>query len=369
MRPLLLLLTLLLAAPALAAESAPATTARDTASLVSETDSIAPGHPFRLGLRLRMAPGWHTYWSNPGDAGAPPALDVTGAATGPIAYPSPEVLREGPFTSYAYTGEVLLPVTATAAAPASMTAHAQWLVCAKVCVPEEATFHLDLPAGSGAPGAQAALFAEADARMPRPSPFAAHITADGVLWLQAPGLVPAEALFLPDAPGVIDQAAPQTLQVAQGRVSLALKPLKAPLHALAGVLRLTDRSGQVTMLAVTATPGALPADTGPMPEAGPGLAEALVLAFAGGLVLNLMPCVLPILAMKALALARLSGAARTPCPARRGRLHAGACWWRSAPSAASPWRCARPAGRRAGACSSSPRCSPRPPGGCCSRWG
>jgi thiol:disulfide interchange protein DsbD len=170
---LLLIGLALPAAPALAAESAAVTTPRDTARLVSESDSFAPGQTLRLGLALSMAPGWHTYWSNPGDAGAPPTLDITGATAGPIAYPVPERLRDGPFTSYAYTGELLLPVTARiapGATTASIDAHATWLVCATVCVPEEARFHLDLPAGSGAPGAQAGLFAAADARTPRALP-------------------------------------------------------------------------------------------------------------------------------------------------------------------------------------------------------
>ncbi len=308
MRVLIALLLCLAGRAAAAAESTPVTTPRDTASLVSLSDSIAPGQPIRLGLRLRMAPGWHTYWLNPGDAGAPPTLEAEGAKLGPIAYPAPELLREGPFTSYAYTGEVLLPVTATGAGPAGIGVHAQWLICAKVCVPEEARFHLDLPAGSGAPGAQAALFAAADARMPRPSPFAAHLSRDGMLWLAAPGLALRDAVFFPAAPGVIDQDAAQALRVTPHWAGLALKlsaPGKPP-AALAGMLRLTDTGGQVTALAIDATPAPLP-DAG---GSGPGLAQALLLAFAGGLILNLMPCVLPVLAIKALGLARLSGAAR-----------------------------------------------------------
>jgi thiol:disulfide interchange protein DsbD len=295
----------------LAAESAAVTTPRDTARLVSESDSFAPGQTLRLGLALSMAPGWHTYWSNPGDAGAPPTLDITGATAGPIAYPVPERLRDGPFTSYAYTGELLLPVTARiapGATTASIDAHATWLVCATVCVPEEARFHLDLPAGSGAPGAQAGLFAAADARTPRASPFAAHVTADGVLWLAAPGLSLRSAYFFPAEAGVIDQGAPQTLTVTGDHVALALKPLKQPIPALAGVLSLTDSGGQVENLQISATPGALPA--APAAIGAPGLVQALLLAFAGGLILNLMPCVLPVLAIKALSLGRLAGSAR-----------------------------------------------------------
>ncbi len=310
---LLIVLLLILAGQARAAESLPFSTSRDTATLVSEQDSVAAGRTFRLGLRLRLAPGWHTYWSNPGDAGAPAALDITGASAGAIVYPAPELLREGPFTSYAYTGEVLLPVTATVPGPgpASLDARAQWLVCKAVCVPEEARFHLILPAGDAAPGAQAALFQAADARTPRPSPFVAHVTATGLLWLDAPRLELRDAVFFPAEPGIIDQGAAQAMQVSPHRVSLALKPLKTLVGPLAGVLRLTDRGGQTTDLAITAGLAAAPAADAAPAGTGTGLLEALALAFAGGLVLNLMPCVLPVLAFKALSLAKLSGAARS----------------------------------------------------------
>ena len=312
MRPVLAVILLLLSgARATAAESRPFTTARDAVSLVSESDTVRPGHPLRLGLHFRLAPGWHTYWSNPGDAGAPPAVELRGAVAGPLSYPAPQRLREGPFTSYAYIGEVMLPFAANPPAKAgavSLDAHANWLVCAAICVPEEATLHLDLPAGDGAPGPQAALFAAADAATPRASPFAAHVSPQGVLWLAAPGLSLRSAAFFPAEAGLIDQGAPQVLRVRAGRVELALKPLKPNLGALAGLLALTDAGGQVENLWVQATPAALPASAGD--DAAPGLLRALLLAFAGGLVLNLMPCVLPVLAMKALALARLSGAAR-----------------------------------------------------------
>ena len=311
MRFALAVLLLLAARSASAAESRPFATARDTVSLVSEADSLSPRRPLRLGLHFRLQPGWHTYWSNPGDAGAPPTVELHGAAAGPIAFPAPERLREGPFTSYAYTGEVTLPFTVTPPVGAKtlpVDAHATWLVCAAVCVPEEASFHLDLPAGTGAAGHHAPLFAAADARTPRPSPFTAHVTPQGVLWLQAPGLALRAAAFFPAEAGVIDQGAPQPLRVRRDRIELALKPLKPGLGPIAGLLALTDNGGQVENLWVQATPAALPASAAD--DAAPGLLRALLLAFAGGLILNLMPCVLPVLAIKALALARLSGAAR-----------------------------------------------------------
>ncbi len=302
---LLILLLLFVPVSAHALETAPVSTDHTTAMLLSESDTYAPGRPFRLGLNLKIAPGWHTYWLNPGDAGAPPTLDITGAAGGPIAYPTPTHEQDGPFTSFVYLNHVLLPVTVTppaGSAPLHLQAHATWLVCAKVCVPEEAVFKLDLPPGNGAPGPQAAAFAAA--ATPRASPFASRIASDGTLRLDAPGIAPASVYFFPDDAGVIDQGAPQPFFAGATGLAIHLKPLTRldPAKPLAGVLTLTDQGGRTEALQIAASPGGVAA------PAAPGIVHALLLAFLGGLILNLMPCVLPVLAMKALALAKLSGA-------------------------------------------------------------
>jgi len=307
-RPLAALL--LMPVTAFGAQSEPVTTTHSTATLVSDADSFRPGQALRLGLRLKMQPGWHTYWLNPGDAGAPPTLDITGAQAGPIAYPTPSRSVDAGFTSYVYTGEVLLPVTVTPPSgpgPWHVQVHATWLICQQVCVPEEASLTLDLPAGSGAPGADAGAFVAADAASPRMSPFPARIGPDGTLRLQAPGIAPKNLYLFPDEPGVIDQGAEQKFSVDASGVTVNLKPLQAlGGKTLNGVLTLTDRGGQVEALRIAAAPGPAVA-AAPAPT---GLPRLLALAFLGGLILNLMPCVLPVLAMKALALARLSGAAR-----------------------------------------------------------
>lgn len=311
-----LLLVPPLISPAWALESATVSSERATASLVSDTDAFAPGQPFRLGLRLRLAQGWHTYWQNPGDAGTAPELSVTAspqASIGPIAWPTPQRLSEGPVMTYAYTGEILLPVRVTppaAGAPLDIEAHASWLVCARICVPEEGTFRLQLPPGHPAPSAQAGLFAAADRLVPRPSPWPARISSDGTLSMTGEGLTPARvqaAWFFPASWGAIDQAAPQHLSVRNGGLTLALAPGQAfdPKAALSGVLVLRDPAGEESNLEITAVPGRLPV----LPIA-PPLLRLLGLAVLGGLLLNLMPCVFPVLAMKALSLAGLSGAAR-----------------------------------------------------------
>jgi thiol:disulfide interchange protein DsbD len=306
------------AVPACALESTPFVSARDTVSLVSDTDAVSPGTSFRIGLRLRLAPGWHTYWQNPGDAGLPPSLDLTlppGVKAGPIAWPAPRRVAEGALVTYAYTGDVLLPVTITPAAitPAPGTplsgsgatdivARARWLVCKEICVPEQARFTLNLPPGTAAPSAQAPLFAAADRAIPRPSPWLAHIAPNGTLWVQGAelsGATVTDAWLIPATPGTIDDAAPQRLSTGAEGFTLSLKMGGAfkPTADLTGVLAVLDRSGQETDVALTATPGA------PPPELTLPLREALGFAFLGGLILNLMPCVFPVLAMKALGLA------------------------------------------------------------------
>lgn len=313
---LVLTLFLLGLAPARALESAPARSDRATVSLVSDVDSYRPGTPFRLGLRFRLAPGWHTYWRNPGDAGTAPELSFRlgqGARAGNIAWPTPERLREGPLMTYGYRGDTVLSVPVTpgpGGRPLEVEAHAEWLVCERLCVPEQGDFRLVLAPGDAAPSAEAPLFAAAAARVPRPAPFAAHVAPDGTLSLAGPGLsaaAVADAWFLPGVSDAIDQAAPQPVAVGDGVLTIALRPGPSfdPGRGLEGTVVLRDRNGQESALTVVATPGAAP----PLPRR-PSYGRILLLAYAGGLILNLMPCVFPVLAMKAVRLAALSRAAR-----------------------------------------------------------
>jgi thiol:disulfide interchange protein DsbD len=310
--PSILLSFLLLAGwalPAAALESRSVASQRATVSLLSDTDAVTPGQPFHIGLHIRLAPGWHTYWKNPGDAGAPPDIALTlspGSQAGPISWPVPQRVTEGQLMTYAYTGDLLLPISITPAATHGSTtvkAHAQWLVCREICVPEEADFQLDLPAGVAAPSAQAPLFGALDRQLPRPSPWQSVIGSDGTIWVQGPELTPAtvvDAWFIPDTPGAIRDSAAQPLTVWQGGFTLALKPAKAfqAADGLSGILSVRDRSGLETDVMLRATPGIVPPPPPTM-----RLQRMLGLAFLGGLILNLMPCVFPVLAMKAVGLA------------------------------------------------------------------
>jgi len=310
-------------APA-AAESDAVRSPRATATLVTPAAAIRPGETFEVGLQLRLAPGWHTYWQNPGDAGAPPEIALNlppGAVAGEIAWPAPQRIPQGPLVNFGYEGEVLLPIRITAPAGLrpggrfAIEADASWLVCAEVCIPEEGRFRLDLPvAAIGATDpAQAARFASAAAAAPRPSPWQAEAAltgARGSLVFRGEALAPAtvrDAFFFPSASGQIDNAAPQPRRLGSGSLTLALtRPEGAvPPAILEGVLVLTDGGGVRTAYAVAAPVGGVLADA-----EGASLWVLLVSALLGGLLLNLMPCVFPILAMKAMALARLAGAAR-----------------------------------------------------------
>jgi thiol:disulfide interchange protein len=307
-RLLMAMLMVLTAMPVYALESAPVSSKRAVATLVSETDAMQPGQPFRVALRLRMTDGWHTYWKNPGDAGVPPDLTITGATQSPIDWPTPHRVAEGPVMTYAYTGEVLLPVSVTAA-NGSIKAHAEWLVCKDICVPEQGDFSLNLAIGTPGPSAQAALFAEHDRALPRASPWAATISPDGTLFVQGPELTTAtvtDAWFIPDQPDRIQDDAAQPLSVRTGGFTLALKPAKGfvAANSLSGVLSVRDRAGMQADVTLSAVPGLAP------PPAMPPLGQILVFAFLGGLILNLMPCVFPILAMKAVGLVRHAGQGR-----------------------------------------------------------
>ena len=266
---------------------------RDTVRLVSASNA-APGGEVQLGLQFKLAPGWHIYWSNPGDAGFPPAIIPTAPVTvSAVKFPPPELLTQGPVTAYVLSGNLLLPFTA-AGVGNTVQLGAQWLVCADVCVPEHAKFELALNGGASK---EATLFGAAPQIIA--SPFPASITPDGTLTLTGPSAAQiATAHFFPDAAGMIQNSATQDLAFTNDGLALKL-PLVSGAKNISGVLELTDKSGAMQALAVT--PTETPANAPP---------PYLLLAFLGGLILNLMPCVFPILALKALAICRLGGGAK-----------------------------------------------------------
>jgi thiol:disulfide interchange protein/DsbC/DsbD-like thiol-disulfide interchange protein len=320
MKRLLFLMALLMAAaPAMAQDAPPKVHAR----LVAEDKAIAPGGTITVALEEKIAPGWHTYWKNPGDAGAPTDIRWTlpaGWKAGAIQWPRPKRLPVGPLMDYGYEGTPWLLTTLTAPGdakgPVTISAHASWLVCQQICVPEDAILALTLPVGPQTPDPAAAKdFAAARALLPVASPWKLtySIGSGGApgntldLYVAAPALAathPKSADFFPATSGIIRNAAPQLAGYAKDGLVLRLAPganVKGPLE---GLLVLTSTDGSTQALDVSVPQGVVPpAEFSDGASGDLSLWAALLFAFVGGLILNVMPCVLPILAMKALSLA------------------------------------------------------------------
>ncbi|MDB5481324.1 MAG: thiol:disulfide interchange protein [Caulobacteraceae bacterium] len=306
-------------------------------SLVAETAGAAPGSTLWVAVVQRLDKGWHTYWRNPGDAGEPTTLRWTlpaGWRAGEIAWPAPRRLPVGPIMNYGYEGRVILPVPleiplgAKAGDQARLSAAVDYLVCAEVCVPGTATVALTVPVVAGAPAPDPVggrEIAAALASTPKPAGLTARFQAAGSrLSLAIVGApladAPArDAYFYPYGETLIDHGKPETVDRGPHGLTLTMTAggafaRGATPSTAAGVLALDGKTYEVT-----ATPGPPPEGAGglgPPAEAGaitglaPGLALALGGAFLGGLILNLMPCVFPILSMKAAALAGHAGETR-----------------------------------------------------------
>ena len=299
--------------------------------LVPAAASIAPGQTLYVALHEKIRSGWHTYWRNPGDAGEPPKLAWTlpaGWTTGDIVWPAPKRLPVGPLMDYGYEGEVWLPVPVTApktapvGKPATLKAAVSILVCQNVCVPEDATLQLSLPVAGASAVASNAAIASALAAAPKGPALQGAMSFKGgvvklaVLGAALHGSAVREVYFYPFSSSVIDQPKPQTAVRGPGGLTLALQPGyafktgPAP-KALDGLLVVDGKPFEVHA-EVRPLPAAA-AGLGPVASAGDGgfaggqgiagLALAAGAAFLGGIVLNLMPCVFPILSMKALGLA------------------------------------------------------------------
>ena len=308
------------------ARAAAVNTGHIEAELVAERVSVAPGGVVHVALRQKIQPGWHTYWRNPGDSGQPVTLDWSlpgGWRAGEIIWPSPQRLKIGPLMDYGYTGDVLLPVAITAPADAKagqsavLKAHAAFLVCKDVCIPEDAQLSLNLPvtAGQGAPDPKwGPAIAATLAAAPAPAGLRAAVTAAGTaLRLSVVGSAVAgadfrDAYFYPYDPAAIDQPSPQVVDRGPRGVTLVLTPGQAfksgkPPAQLRGVLAFAGRAYEIDARPGPPLPGA--GGLGPPSAMGQwaGLVTAIGFAFLGGLIRNLMPCVFPVLSMKAASFA------------------------------------------------------------------
>lgn len=283
-----------------------------TPELVAEGPA-PPGGEVELAIRMRPDPGWHGYWLNPGDAGLP--MDVkwhlpNGFSAGPLRYPVPGRLEIANLMNYVYEQDysvlVRLKVPANARGTVPIRADARWLACTdKFCVPAQGTFSLDLPVGTGTPNR-----AEFDAwrqSLPQPLASAGHFEAIGNklrVAIPLPASVKVDNPYLfPMADGPVDYDASQEFQ-RSGDVLIAELQRKGPVPAVfPAVVSLGDGRG----LEFEAVPGPVP-EGSPIGTFGWKVVLIAVLgAIAGGILLNLMPCVFPILALKALHVSRAGG--------------------------------------------------------------
>ena len=301
--------------------------------LVADRQGVAPGETLHVALHQKIQTGWHTYWRNSGDSGEPTRITwdlPAGWRAGEIVWPTPRRIPVGPLMNYGYQDDVLLATPLTAPANArpgdkvTLRAQVSLLVCAEVCVPEDSTLTLDLPVtatGASEDAKWGQAIATALAAAPKPAGLAAVFQARpvavslAVTGVALKGADKAGAYFYPFDSTVIDHARPQAIERGPEGLTLTLTPGyafqggKTP-ASVAGVLAVGGRSYEIA-----ATPGTLPAGAsglGPPPAraagaADLGLAAAALFALLGGLILNLMPCVFPILAMKAASLAGHGG--------------------------------------------------------------
>jgi len=324
---------------------APVKTDHVEAELVAERAALVPGAPTTVALRLRIEDGWHTYWKNPGDSGLATTLAwkaPRGYAISDIEWPAPHALPVGPLVNHGYEGEVLHLVTITAptdAKPgtdATLTARADWLVCKETCIPDGADLSLTLPVATAAQAdaTWGARIAAARATLPQPlAGWSVDARGDGakiaLTLVPPPGAADAGALhFFPYAESRIEPSGAQTLARGDGGAYVLTLPVSSQqsgeFKRLNGVITAVNglaAGGAHVKAATVDVPliGTVVAGPKPTPEAVPvlnvnagaprvaatsmTLVAAISLALAGGLILNLMPCVFPVLSLKALSLA------------------------------------------------------------------
>ena len=294
-------------------------------SLLSSTSAVVPGQPFEVGVLLEMAPGWHTYWEYSGDAGLPIEIAWNlppGFQAGPIQWPVPEAkLEPGDIQTYAYSGRVLLPVKITPPKDVSgsitLRANVSWLVCKDTCVPGDAKVEISIPAGQEANPLHAALFDEFRSMIPSKNapPFSLDWKSKaGNLKLHLSGLAPGEQPELFPLPRDGQTAAhPKFFPPDRFEIS------GSEFH---GVLAI--RQGEQRKAWVVDSNLAPPV---PSQSASPGLWLALFYGFLGGIILNLMPCVLPVISLKIFGFIHQAGNSRIQILAHGLSFTAGIFTW------------------------------------------
>jgi thiol:disulfide interchange protein len=306
-------IVMLCSAPAVAADIQ----ARNVTISVSLESAATQNSTVWVAVRQTIRAGWHTYWQNPGMAGLPLTIDwqlPEGVTAGEIRWPVPERFEAGGVVGYGYRDQAIflaplmignLPALARNAANMKLS----WLVCAEMCIPEEAVIHLDL----NQPRHDPDLFAKARASLPQVFPGTVSATYDertlklSMRSSALPDARPDRLQFFPGAAGLIDDAVKPEFRVAGNELIVtASRPTRpAAISKISGIVISANRAFTIEADAKPAfrTVSARP----PQESRYTSLFAAALFALLGGFILNLMPCVLPVLSMKALALARIGG--------------------------------------------------------------
>ena len=335
-RFLIVVLTLALASPGLRAQSV-VENEYTTTEIIAEARGFEAGKTLWFAIRQELRPGWHVFWTNPGDAGLPLRLDWTlpdGFESGAVEHPAPVYIPVGPLASYAHEGapvflvSVTAPETAAAGDIVDVAIDASWQACEDICVPEEGRFEFSVPvdAEPQTNTAYADIFAAARAALPEDIDADAGFAVEGGAYrleLAAPaGFDSDGAFYFAGAEGLIEPSGAQQFEQLGERLRVTLRPgwvenFDAP--ALDGVLTFVDVNGArraYAFSAALAAPIAKPREAGDQPSAAAtGLGLLLVFAFFGGVILNVMPCVFPIVFIKAAAF--MTSAREQPAIVRR----------------------------------------------------
>jgi thiol:disulfide interchange protein len=312
------------------------------ANIETEVDSVAPGKSFDVALVLEMDPEWHTYWKNPGDSGLKTKVRwelPDGVKAGDIQWPYPQRLEAPPLVNFGYGNKVWLLTQMTVPADYAdtslpITAHASWLVCREICIPGKADLDFEMPvsAESGEFNEHHADFEKTRAQFPI-SAEGWKISAEGNLEemsLIVSGdvkIVPnGQLFFFPGVSQVVENSAPQTASVTNGQVRLKIKPAAERTTAvdrLQGVLvnsggwNTPDQKSLSIDVPVTSVAGSAALTDGSQISRWVAffsptnqLLQMVIFAFFGGIILNLMPCVFPVLSIKILSFVEQAGHAK-----------------------------------------------------------
>ncbi len=297
------------------------------AELLADTDAVVPGKPFTVGLLLRMAPAWHTYWKFSGDAGLPSELKwklPSGWKIGEIQWPIPlKTIDPGDIQTYGYENEVLLmqeitPPTKLDSSSVKISADASWLVCERICIPGGATLQLELPASTASQLANTELFARYRSLLPQNWPGANVATADwGRVGSDLRLKVTSETLAnypavdffpLPEQSTVVGHPRIESRSKNEVVFRIPIESSEKNLSSMAGLLVFSHQpNGEDRAAWQIATPTAVSAAR-PAPVR--GIFTFLLFGFLGGIILNLMPCVLPVISLKIFGFIQQAGQSR-----------------------------------------------------------